>query len=97
MTPYRGIGANVALKDAVRLRRALTAANFGECPLLDVLHAYETEMMDYGFRAVRASLNAMEQAMPDSRLRLAMSRAFLRTVNRVPRLKQRMFRGMGDE
>jgi len=97
MTPYRGIGANVALKDAVRLRRALTAANFGACPLLDVLHAYETEMMDYGFRAVRASLNAMQQAMPDSRLRLAVSRAFLRTVNRVPRLKQRMFRGMGDE
>jgi len=30
-------------------------------------------------------------------LRLALSRAFLRTVNRVPPLKDRMFRAMGDE
>jgi 2-polyprenyl-6-methoxyphenol hydroxylase-like FAD-dependent oxidoreductase len=97
MTPYRGIGANIALKDAVRLRRALTAANAGEHPLLDALHAYETEMIDYGFRAVRASLEAMHRAMPDSRLRLALSRAFLRTANHVPSLRQRMFRGMGDE
>jgi FAD binding domain-containing protein len=29
MTPYRGIGANVALKDAVRLRDALVAAQRG--------------------------------------------------------------------
>ena len=29
MTPYRGIGANVALKDAVRLKRALVAAHRG--------------------------------------------------------------------
>jgi salicylate hydroxylase len=97
MTPYRGIGANVALKDAVRLCRALTAANAGQRPLLEALHAYETEMIDYGFRAVRTSREAMRQAMPDSRLQLALSRAFLWTVNRVPPLKQRMFRAMGDE
>jgi salicylate hydroxylase len=97
MTPYRGIGANVALKDAVRLCRALTAANSGQRQLLEALHAYETEMIDYGFRAVRASREAMRQAMPDSRLRLALSRAFLRTANHMPPLKQRMFGGMGDE
>jgi salicylate hydroxylase len=33
MTPYRGIGANVALKDAMRLCRALAAADRGEQPL----------------------------------------------------------------
>jgi salicylate hydroxylase len=97
MTPYRGIGANVALKDAVRLCRALTAANLGERPLLDALQAYETEMIEYGFRAVRTSLGAMRQAMPDSRLCLALSRAFLRTVNYVPPLKRRFFGSMGDE
>jgi 2-polyprenyl-6-methoxyphenol hydroxylase-like FAD-dependent oxidoreductase len=97
MTPYRGIGANVALKDAVRLCRTLTAANAGQRPLLDALHVYETDMLDYGFRAVRTSLEAMRQAMPDSRLRLALSRAFLRTVNYVPQLKLRFFSGMGDE
>ena len=97
MTPYRGIGANVALKDALRLRRALEAANRGEEPLLEALHAYETEMIDYGFRAVRTSLQAMQQAMPDSHMRLALSRAFLWTVDRVPPLKHRMFRALGDE
>jgi salicylate hydroxylase len=97
MTPYRGIGANVALKDAVRLCRALTAANAGERPLMVALEAYEAEMIDYGFRAVRTSLESMQRAMPDSRMRLALSRAFLRTVNRVPALKQRMFRAMAAD
>ena len=97
MTPYRGIGANMALKDAVRLSHALRAANCGERALLEALHAYETEMIDYGFRAVRTSLQAMQQAMPDSHLRLALSRALLWTVNRVPPLKQRILRAMGNE
>jgi hypothetical protein len=81
----------------VRLCRALQAVNCGQRPLLDALHAYETEMIDYGFRAVRTSLQAMQQAMPDSHLRLALSRAFLWTINRVPPLKQRMFRAMDNE
>jgi len=97
MTPYRGIGANIALKDAVRLCRALTAANFGQRQLLGAIHAYETDVIDYGFRAVRTSLQAMEQAMPQSRIRLALSRTFLRTVNRAPPLKQRMFGAMTRE
>jgi 2-polyprenyl-6-methoxyphenol hydroxylase-like FAD-dependent oxidoreductase len=97
MTPYRGIGANVALKDAVRLCRALTAANAGQRPLIEALHAYEAEMIDYGFRAVQTSREAMQRAMPESRLRLAVSRAFLRTINRVPPLKRRMFRAMGAD
>jgi salicylate hydroxylase len=94
MTPYRGIGANMALKDAVRLCAALTAAHAGRRALIEALHAYESEMIDYGFRAVRLSLEAMQRAMPDSRLRLAVSRGFLRTVNRVPPLKRRMLRAM---
>ncbi|MGO9396612.1 MAG: hypothetical protein ACLP19_02050 [Xanthobacteraceae bacterium] len=89
MTAYRGIGANIALKGAVRLCRALTAANFGQRPLLDAIHAYETDVIDYGLSGgahilASHSLQAMEQAMPESRIRLALSRAFLRTVNRVP-------------
>jgi 2-polyprenyl-6-methoxyphenol hydroxylase-like FAD-dependent oxidoreductase len=97
MTPYRGIGANVALKDAVRLCRALTAAGRGEQPLLDAIHGYEAEMLDYGFRAVRGSLRAMEQAIPKSNARLSAGRAFFSIVDRVPLLKRWMFRGIGDE
>jgi salicylate hydroxylase len=97
MTPYRGIGANVALKDAVRLCRALTAADRGERPLLDAIHGYEAEMLDYGFRAVRGSLRAMDQAIPRNNMRLLVSRTLFRVVNRVPLFKRWMFRGMGDE
>ena len=97
MTPYRGIGANVALKDAMRLCRALTAAERDERPLIEAIHGYEAEMLDYGFRAVRSSLRAMEQAIPRNGTRLCISRAMFRIVDRVPALKRWMFRGMGDE
>ena len=97
MTPYRGIGANVALKDAVRLCRALTLANRDERPVIDAIRDYETDMIDYGFRAVQTSLHAMNQAVMEDRLRLMLSRAVLRIVNSVPPLKRRMFNRMGEE
>jgi salicylate hydroxylase len=97
MTPYRGIGANVALKDAVRLCGALVAADRGERALIEAIHGYETGMLDYGFRAVRTSLDAMERAIPRNRARLELSRAIFRIVDRLPPLKRRMSRGMGNE
>jgi 2-polyprenyl-6-methoxyphenol hydroxylase-like FAD-dependent oxidoreductase len=96
MTPYRGIGANVALRDAMRLRGALAAAVRGDGPLLDLLHGYESGMVDYGFRAVRTSLAAMNRAMVENPVKLALSRAALRVVDHVPALKRRMFRGMAE-
>ena len=97
MTPYRGIGANVALKNAVRLCRALTAADRGERPLIDAIHGYETDMLDYGFRAVRTSLHAMNQAIVESRVRSVLSRTALRVIDRVPALKRAMLSRMGSE
>jgi 2-polyprenyl-6-methoxyphenol hydroxylase-like FAD-dependent oxidoreductase len=97
MTPYRGIGANVALKDAMRLCHALTGASRGQRPVLEAIHDYETEMIDYGFRAVRTSLHAMNQAIVESRLHAMLSRTFLQFINRVPMLKRRMLERMGEE
>jgi salicylate hydroxylase len=97
MTPYRGIGANVALKDAMLLCRALTAASRGERPLHDVIHDYETAMTRYGFRAVRTSLHAMNQAIIDSPVKSALSRTALRIINRVPAFKRRMMERMGED
>ena len=97
MTPYRGIGANVALKDAVRLCRALTAADRGERPLIDAIHGYETDMLDYGFRAVRTSLHAMNQAIVESRVRSVLSRTALRVIDRAPAFKRAMFSRMRSE
>jgi 2-polyprenyl-6-methoxyphenol hydroxylase-like FAD-dependent oxidoreductase len=97
MTPYRAIGANVALKDAARLCRALTLANRAERPVIDAIRDYETGMIDYGFRAVRTSLHAMNQAIMEDRVRLMLSRAVLRIINCVPPLKRRVFNRMGEE
>ena len=66
MTPYRGVGANVAIKDAVRLKRALTAAHHGERDLSEAIRTYEDGMRDYGFRAVQNSLRAMHQTVTDN-------------------------------
>ena len=97
MTPYRGIGANVALKDAVRLCRALKAAGRGERPVIDAIQAYEAGMVDYGFRAVRTSLHAMNQTVMESRVKSALSRAALRIINHVPAFKQAMYNRMREE
>ena len=97
MTPHRGIGANIALKDAVRLCRALTMANRSERPVIDAIHDYETDMIDYGFRAVQTSLHAMHQVVMENQARLMLSRAALRIINCVPPLKRRMLNRMGEE
>jgi salicylate hydroxylase len=97
MTPYRGIGANVALKDAMRLSHALTAASRGQRPLLEAIHDYEAGMIDYGFRAVMTSLHAMNQAIVESRMRAMLVRMVLRLINRLPPLKRRVLKRMGEE
>ena len=97
MTPYRGIGANVAIKDAARLKRALVAAHLGERDLLDAIRDYEMDMRDYGFRAVRNSLKAMHQTVGDSRLALSFSRLSMRAVDALPQVKRLMARRLGEE
>jgi len=97
MTPYRGIGANVALKDAVRLKRALVAAHRGERDLFEALQEYETGMREYGFRAVRNSLKAMHQTVTDRRPMLMLSRMMLRAINALPPVKRRMVERLGEE
>lgn len=97
MTPYRGIGANVALKDAVRLCRVLTMADRAERPVIDAIRDYDTDMIDYGFRAVQTSLHAMNQAVTENQVQLMLSRAILRIINCFPPLKRQMFNRMGEE
>jgi 2-polyprenyl-6-methoxyphenol hydroxylase-like FAD-dependent oxidoreductase len=97
MTPYRGIGANVAIKDAARLKRALVAARRGERALDNAIHDYETGMLDYGFRAVRNSLKAMHQTVTDSLPALMLSRLTLRAINTLPPVKHIVARRLGEE
>jgi salicylate hydroxylase len=88
MTPYRGIGANVAIKDAARLKHTLVAAHNGERDIVEAIHDYEAGMLDYGFRAVRNSLKAMHQTVTDSRPSLMLSRLTLRAINALPPVKR---------
>ncbi|HEY4051295.1 MAG TPA: FAD-dependent monooxygenase, partial [Acidobacteriaceae bacterium] len=63
MTPYRGIGANIALRDAALLCAKLREVEEDRKPLLAAIGEYEEAMRGYGFAAVEASRKAMEQAV----------------------------------
>src|SRR5262249_16383859 len=97
MTPYRGIGANVALRDAALLGRQLTRAARGEVRLLDAIAAYERAMRRYGFAAVRGSLEAMKAQLRSGVLRRAAMRLALRLADRMPMLKRWFFLAMAVE
>ncbi|HUQ61312.1 NAD(P)/FAD-dependent oxidoreductase [Lentzea sp.] len=85
MTPMRGIGANVALRDAQLLARKLAESG------IDGISAYETEMYDYGFAAVADSLRAARQFAEGSPFSRTLFRTVLRTAAAVPALKRAMF------
>jgi 2-polyprenyl-6-methoxyphenol hydroxylase-like FAD-dependent oxidoreductase len=91
MTPYRGIGANTALRDAALLRDILSDVDKDRRDLLPALSAYEREMSDYGFAAVRASLANMERLHARSPIKRLATKALFRLVNLSPTLKRRMF------
>jgi 2-polyprenyl-6-methoxyphenol hydroxylase-like FAD-dependent oxidoreductase len=97
MTPYRGIGANMALEDAVRLKRAIVAGVRGERDLFAAIATYESEMRDYGFRSVRNSLKAMRQSVDAGALSLTAQRLLLRTIDRLPPVKRWMASRMGRD
>lgn len=97
MTPFQGIGANVALRDAHEFRDRLVAVARGERELVAALHEYETEMIAYGFAAVRASLKTAEQSVSHNRIGRALGRTMFRLAEAVPPIKRKMFGGLGTE
>jgi 2-polyprenyl-6-methoxyphenol hydroxylase-like FAD-dependent oxidoreductase len=88
MTPFRGIGANVALRDASLLSQELIAMHRGERPLLEAVGRYEEAMREYGFAAVRASLSSMVQSTSNRPIRRRLMKMVLRSINKRPRWKQ---------
>lgn len=97
MTPYRGIGANIALRDAALLCRNLTDAARGTWPIENAIHDYERQMREYGFAAVRTSLQALQRSVADKGLGFRLAKLFLRTVNMTPPLKRRVFANFADD
>jgi len=88
MTPFRGMGANTALRDAAALRRVLVSVVRGESPLLESLAAYEREMIEYGFRAVRSSLANMRLVHSEG-IGRELSKLGFRLMNLFPQLKEK--------
>lgn len=97
MTPFRGIGANTALRDASLLCRNLIAASRGESELFAAIGDYEKHMRDYGFAAVRSSLRSAEQLVSESVTSRLMFKTVLRFFKAVPPLKRRVFSDHGND
>jgi 2-polyprenyl-6-methoxyphenol hydroxylase-like FAD-dependent oxidoreductase len=97
MTPFRGIGANTALRDAQLLARNLIDAAAGRRDLIAAIHDYETQMIDYGFAAVRLSLRTAEQTISNNWLGRTMFKAALRVFALVPPLKRKVFADLGND
>jgi 2-polyprenyl-6-methoxyphenol hydroxylase-like FAD-dependent oxidoreductase len=97
MTPFRGIGANTALRDAQLLARNLIAAARGERELLAAIRDYETRMIDYGFAAVRLSLRTARQTVSNNWFGRSMFKAALRVFAMVPPLKRKVFADLGND
>jgi salicylate hydroxylase len=97
MTPFRGIGANTALRDAALLARNLIAVARGERDLIDAIDDYERQMTDYGFAAVRDSLRTAKQFISDNRVGRTMFKTVLRFFSAVPPLKRKVFSEQGNK
>lgn len=92
MTPFRGVGANTALRHAALLRDALCHVDDGRLQLLPALAGYEREMIEYGFAAVRASLAQMKRVHAQSPLKRFAIRTVFRALDTWPALRRRVVR-----
>jgi 2-polyprenyl-6-methoxyphenol hydroxylase-like FAD-dependent oxidoreductase len=92
MTPFRGMGANMALRDAASLRDALVAIAERRAAPTEALAVYERDMIEQGFAAVNASSAEMHRLHPRSPVSRSLSRLVFRTVDTVKPL-QKLFRG----
>ncbi|WP_326837696.1 NAD(P)/FAD-dependent oxidoreductase [Amycolatopsis rhabdoformis] len=84
MTPFRGIGANTALRDAQLLCRKLTS---GIEPAVAVAQ-YEGEMRKYADKAVRTSARSAEQFVSESRLGRVVAKAMFRAMGAAQKLRR---------
>jgi 2-polyprenyl-6-methoxyphenol hydroxylase-like FAD-dependent oxidoreductase len=66
MPPVLGLGGSTALRDAALLCRTLEQVERGDLPLIPAIHAYEAAMLEYGFEAVRASMQMARMITSDS-------------------------------
>jgi 2-polyprenyl-6-methoxyphenol hydroxylase-like FAD-dependent oxidoreductase len=89
MTPYRGVGGNIALRDAALLASHIIEAHQGHKSMLQAVSEYETSMRQYAFTAVEDSLKAMNQFTgPKTYPAFTILKAGMRVANVVPKLRR---------
>ncbi len=77
MPPVGGLGANSALRDAAALADQIVAVRDG-APLVPAIAAYEAQMRDWGYRAIRESVENARRATTAGPLARRMGRAYFR-------------------
>jgi 2-polyprenyl-6-methoxyphenol hydroxylase-like FAD-dependent oxidoreductase len=97
MPPVGGMGGNTALRDASLLCRHLVAVSRGEKALVPALHAYEGQMLTYGFKVVKQTRQMLQMAIAPSRLLRAAARTFFWLCGVVPPLRRAVFSEEEDE
>ncbi|GAA2785756.1 FAD-dependent oxidoreductase [Crossiella cryophila] len=89
MTPFLGLGAGTALRDARLLAdRIIEVANGGR-DLLAAVGEYEREMLDYGFAAVADSRRASRMFLADNAFARLAFGAASRLLTAFPSLQQK--------
>lgn len=96
MTPFGGIGANTALRDARLLSRNIIEAAREDRDMLAAIADYERQMIEYGFAAVRMSMRNATQAVSEAKVGRVMFKTILRLCSAVPPLKRKMFSDLGS-
>lgn len=91
MPPVGGMGGNTALRDAALLCRQLLAVERGELTLVPALHAYEAEMLNYGFKVVSETRLLLQLATSRLPLMRATARSFFWLCGAVPPLRRAIF------
>ena len=91
MPPYRGVGANAALWDAALF--TILAVDRGKQTLLPALAGYERQMIDHGFRLVRASLDNTARFHSESPIGRTIAKPYFRIIDHAPALKAAMLGG----
>jgi 2-polyprenyl-6-methoxyphenol hydroxylase-like FAD-dependent oxidoreductase len=91
MTPYRGVGGNIALQDAALLSSQLLQVHRGEKALLQAVAEYEALMREYAFAAVADSLKAMKQFTGEKKYpAFSIFKTGMRVANAMPKLKSKL-------
>ncbi|QHV95691.1 FAD-dependent oxidoreductase [Spirosoma endbachense] len=90
MPPLYGMGANMAMHDALILQQKLIESSKGS-PLLGALSEYEQIMLTTGFKAVGLAVGYTHQAISNNSLMRSINRTWFRLCTKFSLLKQLTF------